>query len=92
MCVVVSQGYILGQYGLLYALQHPDKVSRLMLLNTPVATNTKLRPELAAYKNPVAFLRPKKDVRGIIGWSEVAAAMLGFLLVAERAAGSKANI
>jgi hypothetical protein len=48
---------------MLYALQHSDKVARLLVLNTPVATNTKLRPELAAYKNPVAFLRPKKDVR-----------------------------
>lgn len=52
------QGFVLGQYGLLYALQHEDDVERLFILNTPLATNSKLRPELAAYKNPIAFLRP----------------------------------
>jgi hypothetical protein len=58
------QGYILGNYGLLYALQNSDQVERLLILNTPLATNTKLRPELAAYKNPIAFMRPAKDVSG----------------------------
>jgi hypothetical protein len=52
------QGFVLGQYGLLYALAHEDQVERLFILNTPLATNSKLRPELAAYKNPIAFLRP----------------------------------
>jgi hypothetical protein len=52
------QGYVLGQYGLLYALAHEEQVERLFILNTPLATNSKLRPELAAYKNPIAFLRP----------------------------------
>ena len=52
------QGYVLGQYGLLYCLRHPDKVSRLLILNTPVSTKTALRPELAAYKSPIPFLRP----------------------------------
>lgn len=52
------QGYILSQYGLLYALEHSDKIERLLLLNTPLALNTKLRPELAAYKSPLPFMRP----------------------------------
>jgi hypothetical protein len=49
---------VLGQYGLLYALEHEDQVERLFILNTPLATNSKLRPELAAYKSPIPFLRP----------------------------------
>lgn len=49
---------MLGQYGLLYALEHEEQVERLFILNTPLATNSKLRPELAAYKSPIPFLRP----------------------------------
>lgn len=52
------QGFVLGQYALLWAARHPDKVSRLLLLNTPISLGAKLRPELAAYKTPIAFLRP----------------------------------
>jgi hypothetical protein len=52
------QGYVLGQYGLLHALEHQQDVARLLILNTPLAVKTKLRPELAAYKNPLPFLRP----------------------------------
>ena len=55
------QGYVLGQFGLLYALRKPDLVKKLVILNTPVDLKSALRPELAAYKNPVAFLRPKAD-------------------------------
>lgn len=54
----MRQGFVLGQYGLLYALQKEDRIERLAILNTPLATNTKLRPELAAYKAPLAFMRP----------------------------------
>jgi len=43
---------------LLYALEHEEQVSRLFILNTPLALNSKLRPELAAYKSPIPFLRP----------------------------------
>jgi hypothetical protein len=68
------QGYILGNFGLLYALQHADQVERLLILNTPLATNTKLRPELAAYKTPIAFMRPAKDVG--YGWFEQSSAVL----------------
>jgi hypothetical protein len=56
---VVVHGYILGQYGLLWALKQEDSISHLVVLNTPLATNAKLRPELAAYKSPLAFMRPK---------------------------------
>lgn len=52
------QGFVLGQYGLQYALEHPDKISRLLILNTPLSKSTKLRPELAAYKAPLPFMRP----------------------------------
>lgn len=48
----------MGQFGLLYALKHPEQVSRLLVLNTPVSKDTKLRPELAPYKAPFAFMRP----------------------------------
>ncbi|KAF8067235.1 choline monooxygenase [Scenedesmus sp. PABB004] len=56
---LVVQGYVLGQYGLLHALEAPeDAVSRLFVLNTPLALSSKLRPELAAYKSPLPFMRP----------------------------------
>ena len=55
---LVVHGFILSQYALTYALEHQGQVERLMILNTPVAKNSKLRPELAAYKNPLPFLRP----------------------------------
>lgn len=53
-----SQGFVLGQYGLLYALANEELIDRLFILNTPLALNSKLRPELAAYKSPIPFLRP----------------------------------
>eukprot|EP01026_Neomeris_dumetosa_P062325 TRINITY_DN5894_c0_g1_i2.p2 TRINITY_DN5894_c0_g1~~TRINITY_DN5894_c0_g1_i2.p2 ORF type:complete len:269 (-),score=45.45 TRINITY_DN5894_c0_g1_i2:258-1064(-) len=58
---LVVQGYILGQFGLLYALSQEDKIDRLIILNTPVALKSTLRPELAAYKAPLPFMRPKPD-------------------------------
>ena len=36
-----------------------ESVAKLVILNTPLGLKTPLRPELAAYKNPVPFLRPK---------------------------------
>mmetsp|Transcript_16062 Transcript_16062/g.43766 ORF Transcript_16062/g.43766 Transcript_16062/m.43766 type:complete len:369 (-) Transcript_16062:507-1613(-) len=56
---LVVQGYVLSQYGLLWAAQNEDKVARLMILNTPLSLGSKLRPDLAAFKNPIPFLRPK---------------------------------
>lgn len=61
------QGFVLGQYGMLYALEHPDQVARLCILNTPLALNAKLRPELAAYKAPLPFMRPG-NVRGALAY------------------------
>ena len=50
---------MLGQYGLLYALKNSDAIDKLVILNTPLDIKATLRPELAAYKNPISFLRPK---------------------------------
>ncbi len=38
---LVVQGF-LGSVGLLYALQHPDRIERLMVLNTPLTTAARL--------------------------------------------------
>lgn len=38
---LVVQGF-LGSVGLQYALRHPDKIERLAILNTPIATTAKL--------------------------------------------------
>lgn len=62
MCVV-THGFVLGQYGLLWALQRSSDVGKLVILDTPLGLNTKLRPELAAYKSPLPFLRPRPDGR-----------------------------
>ena len=43
---------------MLWAMQNPDKVEKMIVLNTPLGRQSKLRPELAAYKNRMAFLRP----------------------------------
>lgn len=56
--LTTMQGFIMGQFGLLYAQQHPEQVSRLLVLNTPVSKDTKLRPELAPYKATFSFMRP----------------------------------
>lgn len=56
---LVVQGFVLGQAGLLYALEDEESVSKLVILNTPLSLKSKLRPELAAYQNPIAFMRPK---------------------------------
>lgn len=58
---LVVQGSVLPHYAMLWALDNPGLVDRLLVLNTPLSPSSKLRPELAAYKNPVPFLRPKPD-------------------------------
>ena len=60
---VVTHGFVLGQYGMLWALQHPNDVAKMYIINTPVGANTKLRPDLAPYKNPMSFMRPKPEVQ-----------------------------
>lgn len=59
-CLVVH-GYVLGQYAMLYAARHPDMIKRMVILNTPLGLKSKLRPELAAYKSPIPFMKPKVD-------------------------------
>jgi pimeloyl-ACP methyl ester carboxylesterase len=60
---VITHGFVLGQYGLLWALKRTEDIAKLVILGTPLSTNTKLRPELAPYKSPVPFLRPKPDAK-----------------------------
>ena len=60
-----TQGFVLGQYALLWAQQNADKVDRLLVLNTPLAKSSKLRPELAAYKAPLPFMRPGSVSHGL---------------------------
>ncbi|KAL4534630.1 hypothetical protein Ndes2526A_g05515 [Nannochloris sp. 'desiccata'] len=59
--VLIVHGYILGQVALLWAARNQDKVAKLVIFNTPLSLKSKLRPELAAYKAPLAFMRPKPD-------------------------------
>lgn len=61
--VLMVHGYILGQYGMLYALENEDSVAKLVILNTPLGVKTPLRPELAAYKSKLPFMRPKAGAR-----------------------------
>jgi pimeloyl-ACP methyl ester carboxylesterase len=60
---LITHGFVLGQYGLLWALQHAQDIEKLVILGTPLSQKAKLRPELAAYKNPLSFLRPKPDAK-----------------------------
>lgn len=57
----MAQGFVLSQYALLWALANEGLVDKLIIINSPLAAKSQLRPELAAYKNPIAFLRPKAD-------------------------------
>lgn len=47
---------------MLWATQNANKVEKMVILNTPLGAKSKLRPELAAYKNRMAFLRPDPKV------------------------------
>ena len=58
--VLIVHGYVLGQAALLYASRSTEVVSKVVTLNVPLGLKTKLRPELAQYKNPIAFLKPKE--------------------------------
>jgi hypothetical protein len=60
-CLPFGCRFVLGQYGLLWALNHSEDISHLVILGTPLGLNTPLRPDLAPYKNPIPFLRPKMD-------------------------------
>lgn len=58
---LIAHGYVLGQAALLYAATHSNVISKVVTLNVPLGLKTKLRPELAQYKNPISFLKPKED-------------------------------
>lgn len=60
---MLTHGFVLGQFGLLWAAKHAGTLENLAILGTPLGKKTALRPELAAYKNPVPFLRPKPDAK-----------------------------
>lgn len=60
---VLTHGFVLGQYGLLWALRHRQDIQHLAILSTPLGQNTSLRPELAAYKAAVPFMRPKPHAK-----------------------------
>ena len=60
--VLTLQGFVLGQYAMLWAMANPDKIDKLVVLNMPLGQKTKLRPELAAYKAKMAFMRPDPNV------------------------------
>lgn len=60
LCV---QGYVTSQYALKWALENPGLIARLLILNTPLSKKSSLRPELAAYKTPLPFMRPAKGTK-----------------------------
>lgn len=60
---VLTHGFVLGQYGMLWALQHSDAVVKLMVMNVPLGKKAQLRPELAKYKAAMPFMRPKADAK-----------------------------
>lgn len=41
-CNLVTQGFLMGSMGLLYALNNPEAIERLVILNTPLTPSTKL--------------------------------------------------
>ena len=61
--VVLTHGFVLGQYGILWASRHAQEVDRLIILGVPLGKRTPLRPELAAYKAGMPFMRPKEDAK-----------------------------
>ena len=50
---LVVQGF-LGSYGVLYALQHPEQVERLVIINTPLAPEVKLPGAIRRMTWPLA--------------------------------------
>lgn len=50
---LVTQGF-LGTVGVLYALQHPDRVDRLVMLNGPITADAKLPWKIKQFSIPLA--------------------------------------
>ena len=48
--LTLTQGFVLGQYGMLYALKNPDKIDKLVILNTPLQRKTPLPAILSKLK------------------------------------------
>ena len=58
---VIVHGFVLGQYGMLWALKNKEDIKNLVIIGVPLGKKTALRPELAAYKSRVPFRKPKAD-------------------------------
>jgi len=60
--VMVTQGFVLGQYGLKYALQNEEDIANLVILSTPLGAKSALPGPLGQLDNPflkmVAQRRP----------------------------------
>jgi pimeloyl-ACP methyl ester carboxylesterase len=52
-CHLVAQGF-LGSYGVLYAMQHPAQVDRLVIINAPLAPSVKLPGAIRRMTLPLA--------------------------------------
>jgi pimeloyl-ACP methyl ester carboxylesterase len=61
--VVLTHGFVLGQFGVLWAMRRAAEVDRLVILGVPLGRKTPLRPELAAYKAAVPFMRPQEGAK-----------------------------
>jgi len=48
--ILCTQGYILGQYGVLWATENPERIEKLVILNTPLGMKSKLVDPLGSYK------------------------------------------
>ena len=60
--MLITQGFVLGQYGMLFAARHPERIGKLVVMNTPLV-HRGLPDPLAAYKNPImkAFMTNTVD-------------------------------
>jgi pimeloyl-ACP methyl ester carboxylesterase len=67
--VLVTQGFILGQYALRWALENADSVDKLIVLNTPLTAKAKLPQQLAAYKGSFPFFGKPKGAFDAIQWN-----------------------
>mmetsp|Transcript_30960 Transcript_30960/g.72388 ORF Transcript_30960/g.72388 Transcript_30960/m.72388 type:complete len:444 (+) Transcript_30960:3-1334(+) len=50
---LMVQGYVYGQYALIWGQENPDKVQRIIVLNTPLQTGTALPFPLQQYQLPI---------------------------------------
>ena len=50
---LVVQGFVHAQYALLWGLENPGRVNKIVVLNTPILPGTKLPFELQQYQIPI---------------------------------------